>query len=75
MKVYLTINDIRKLSEGKSFRCEDQIFKPSPKVKAICTSLLDYESLMKVYIPILETNWQVTSIYLSREKRRRRVVR
>lgn len=75
MKVYLTINDIRKLSEGKSFRCGDQIFKPSPNVRRICTKLLDYEALMKVYIPILETNWQVTSVYLSKERRRRRVVK
>lgn len=76
MKIYLTINDVQKLSEGKTLRCKDgELFKPSDRVKKICGSMLQYKSLLDVYVPVLESNWQVTSIYLKKENRRRRAVR
>ena len=74
MKVYLTANDIQKLSEGKTFRCEDRLFKPSKKVIEICKSILDKPWLLDACTAVLESNWQVSSIYLqySRFKRRRK---
>lgn len=73
MKIYLTINDVRKLSEGKTLRCGDNLFRPSDKVKKICENMMKYEALMGVYVPVLESNWQVTSVYLQKVDRRRKV--
>lgn len=73
MKIYLTINDLQKLSEGKTLRsAEGELFKPSDKVKKICGSMLNYGSLLDIYKPVLESNWQVTSIYLQKVETRRR---
>lgn len=75
MRVYLTINDIQKLSEGKVFRYEDTLFKPSYKVMDICKCILNRKSLLDYYTAVLECGYQTTYIYLQtpRKRRRRRV--
>ena len=75
MRVYLTINDIQKLSEGKIFRYEDTLFKPSYTVMDICKNILARKSLLDYYTAVLDCGIQTTYIYLEapRKRRRRRV--
>ena len=75
MRVYLTVNDIQRLSEGKIFKYEDTLFKPSYKVMDICKNTLQRKSLLDYYTAVLECGCQTTSIYLQapRKRRRRRV--
>lgn len=75
MKVYMSINDLINLSEGKTFRCEYGLFKPSEQIRKICAAILDKAWLLKVYTPVLESNWQVTTVYLQEIKKRRRKAR
>ena len=70
IRVYLTINDVQRISEGKTFSYEDTIFKPSYRVMDICKSILKHEDLLSYYTAILECGCQTTSIYLQAPKRR-----
>lgn len=72
MRVYLTVNDIQRLSEGRTFRYEDTLFKPSYKVMDICKNILKREALLSYYTAVLECGCQTTSVYLQAPKKRRR---
>lgn len=72
LRVYLTENDVQKLSEGRTFRYEDTIFKPSFKIMDICKQILDNRSLLNFYNAVLECGVQTTSLYLETPRKRRK---
>lgn len=72
IRVYLTENDVQKLSEGRTFRYEDTTFKPSFKIMDICKRILDNRSLLKYYNAVLECGVQTTSLYLEAPRKRRK---
>lgn len=72
IRVYLTANDLQGLAEGKTFKCDDSLFKPSYRVMDICKGILKHEDLLSYYTAVLECGCQTTSIYLQAPKRRHR---
>ena len=68
MKVYLTENDVRNLSEGKIFRFCGGLFKPSSDIRRNCRYILKNDIIEQGFVPILQANCLMTSIYLRLRK-------
>lgn len=73
MTIYLTKEEIKRLSEGRFIKCENKVFRSSKAVKEICKRMLEYNTLLDIYTPVLEGNACMYNIYLKKVRRRRKV--